>query len=192
MNNPAIRIKPKITQGNTVNLQDIKKAKDAFNKANYKVQERFLEFMAMPEEDQKELLKAFQESSKPSKKSTYIPPTLPAKGDGSYETLPAYVRITKDELIAFVKKNWGQYLAAFNPNLDTDIISRKQLRDYDKRLMTRLEKDFSPDELNDIIQTGSAKIGRNLHKSPPTKEEIQRATQILHYANRNMIEPSII
>lgn len=101
---------------------------------------------------------------------------LPTKGDGSYQELPPYSRITKEELRNFVKENWGQYLKAFNPDLTTDVISRKELRAYDKRLMNRLEK-LPAEELNNIIQTTSKKIETEI--KAPTKEEFKKARQVI-------------
>lgn len=108
-------------------------------------------------------------------------PPLPIKGDASYQELPPYSRMSNEELKDFVKENWGQYLKAFNTDLTTDAISRKELKNYDARLMNRLEK-LPPEELNNIIQTASEK----LFPTPPTKQEIKEARQVLSFVRNHM------
>lgn len=146
------------------------------------------QFKALSQEEQERAISYIAEfKEKAALNTEYIPPELPEKNDGSYQTLAPYVRLDDNELIDFVNENWGDYLASHNPNLDTDIISRKQLRRYDKRLMTRLDK-LHPDKLNKIIQTESTKIGIKIKHSPPTKEEIKKAANIQKYISRHNIE----
>lgn len=116
------------------------------------------------------------------------PPQLPIKGDGSYITLPPYTRMSDEELINFVKDedkgNWGRFLAAYS-DLEVDAISRKELREYDPRLMARLER-LPLEKLNNIIQTTSEKIENTI--ASPSKEEFQRARQIIsrYYENQDI------
>lgn len=112
---------------------------------------------------------------------------LPTKGDGSYQELPPYSRVNTEELKDFVRENWGQYLIAFNTDLDIDLISRKELKAYDKRLMNRLEK-LPPEELNNIIQTTSKKIEHEI--KPPTKAEFKKARQVIsrYYDTKEELE----
>jgi len=183
MRNTAILEKPDINQRNAINMDDIKQIKKAFNTANHEAQQRAYDFLNLPEEVQIELLETY---NKKAAIAAYTLPPLPVKGDGSYETLPPYVRMSKDELKAFVKKNWGDWLAAYNDKLDIDAISRKQLRSYDKRLITRLEKEFTTDELNEIIQTEEKKI--ELEVNSLSNEEIQKATRIMNFISRHKAE----
>ncbi len=114
-------------------------------------------------------------------------PPLPTKDDGSYQALPPYTRLSNEELRDFVKENWGQYLKAFNTDLTTDAISRKELKAYDKRLMNRLEK-LPPEELNSIIQTTSKKIENKI--KAPTKAEFKKARQVIgrYYDTKEELE----
>ena len=55
----------------------------------------------------------------------YIPPELPQKGDGSYQTLAPYIHMGNEELEAFVEKNYIPYMILDGGIVSTDNVEAK-------------------------------------------------------------------
>jgi hypothetical protein len=88
---------------------------------------------------------------------SYTPPPLPPAGSG-YKTLPARVRMSAEEVIAFAKEVWGPWLKSCHPSLVCDAMTRQDLLKRDARLYNRLQALREVDALGQVFQTRDERL----------------------------------
>lgn len=138
---------------------------------------RALAFLELPEEEQQSVLnRTFAAKAAPHPAPELRP--LPEPG-GDYKRIQPFARMSKVELKAFVGGVWGHWLAGFNRDLEIDAMSRDDLRQRDNRLMDRLYRFFTPDELENIIQSHGKKAEIVAKKYP--REQLKIAARADSY-----------
>ncbi len=141
-------------------------------------QEMIFEILNMTDNKQrKKGLEAFKEAVK------YRPPARPTV-NSKHETYPQFkTRTGSKDGKECLKKNWGKWLKAFNPELKKqgiDYLHKGHLRNLDPKLMKRLEQMYTKEEIALYIPT--KEIYGDQRAKTMTEEQIQTAIE-----NRNIV-----